>query len=618
MWASEWLRSSRKRTARAGSIIDRMLREDRDPGGSARADLGRLWRTYLRPFRGRLFLALVLTLIQSLAQYGLPLTWRFLIDDVLRIGNPAPGASPASQTQLLWVFIACNLCLWTLIAGCDWMHRWIVVSVGQRVVLTLRRHLHEKLQALHIGFYEQTPTGRVVSRVLDDVNVIRDWISTQAVPLLANITKIILGLGLLCYLSWQLTLIILLALPFYICSFAVLRPRIRRGHIAMRRLNARMYGRSAERIMGVRVIQAFTRERSEGLAFARLIYDGVRVGMRVTWFNQLVVFLAATITAVAAAAVIYLGMGQVQAGGMSLGGILAFVNAASRVFDSANQLTSQVIRIQAVVVVLRRVFALREREEEVVTGSIRLDGMKGKVGFENVTFTYPGHREPILRDISFRVNPGERVALMGPSGSGKSTVFQLLLRFYDPLRGAVRVGGVDLVDADLASVRRHVCMVQQEPVVFSGTIGDNITYGRLDAPPSRIMEAATQAEFHDFAMSLPLKYETEVGEDGISLSGGQKQRLALATALLTNPEVLLLDDTTSALDADTEARIRATLNRVLKGRTSFIITQRIATARDCDRIIVIEKGRITQRGTPAELAAQEGFYRRIFRQQESA
>ena len=206
---------------------------------------------------------------------------------------------------------------------------------------------------------------------------------------------------------------------------------------------------------------------------------------------------------------------------------------------------------------------------------------------------------------------------MGPSGAGKSTVFQLLCRFYDPDGGSVKIDGIDLRDADPTSIRRHARMVQQEPAIFSGTVAENIVYGTPDATPALIMNATRQAELHEFIMTLPVKYETEVGRNGVSLSGGQKQRLALSTALLTDPEILLLDDTTSALDAETETRIRATLNRVLKGRTSFIITQRIATARDCDLIIVLEEGRITQMGTHDRLKQAEGFYRRIYEQQES-
>jgi ATP-binding cassette subfamily B protein len=205
---------------------------------------------------------------------------------------------------------------------------------------------------------------------------------------------------------------------------------------------------------------------------------------------------------------------------------------------------------------------------------------------------------------------------MGPSGAGKSTIFQLLSRFYDPQQGAVRVGGVSLVEADSRSIHEHIRLVQQEPVIFSGTIAENIAFGRMDSSPASIMRAAKQAELHEFVMSLPVKYETEVGQQGVTLSGGQKQRLALATALLTDPEVLLLDDTTSALDAATEHRIRTTLDQVLSGRTSLIITQRIATARSCDRIIVLDAGRVSQQGTHDQLVGEAGFYRRIFEQQD--
>jgi ATP-binding cassette subfamily B protein len=248
---------------------------------------------------------------------------------------------------------------------------------------------------------------------------------------------------------------------------------------------------------------------------------------------------------------------------------------------------------------------------------MQLENIDGSVHFDHVEFSYPDQSDHALKDVSFYIRPGERVALMGPSGAGKSTVFNLILRFYDPDRGAVYVDGVNLVNADPASIRRHVVMVQQEPVVFSGTVAENIVYGRLDARASEIMEAAKQAELHDFIMTLPVKYETEVGQNGVSLSGGQKQRLALATAMLTKPEVLLLDDTTSALDAETEARIRETLNKALRGHTSMIITQRVATARSCDRIIVLESGRIVEIGTHDSLRDNGGFYSRIVTQQES-
>jgi ATP-binding cassette subfamily B protein len=274
--------------------------------------------------------------------------------------------------------------------------------------------------------------------------------------------------------------------------------------------------------------------------------------------------------------------------------------------------------MQEPIVAVSRAFALLDEKEEVLTGARALEDVRGRIRFEDVSFAYPCQKTSALDRVTFEVRPGERVALMGPSGAGKSTVFELLMRFHDPQSGRVLLDDVPLSEADPASVRRHVCMVLQEPVVFAGSIGEAVAYGRVDATPSAIMRAAEQAELHEFVMSLPLKYETEIGERGVTLSGGQKQRLALATALLTEPEVLLLDDTTSALDAATEARIQATLGRVLAGRTSVIITQRASTARKCDRVIVLERGRVTQEGTHEELALAPGFYRRICRQQAAA
>ncbi len=281
-----------------------------------------------------------------------------------------------------------------------------------------------------------------------------------------------------------------------------------------------------------------------------------------------------------------------------------------------NQITTQVTQIQALFVVARRVLMILETKVEVEPGKIALEGMRGEIRLDKVTFTYPEQNEPALRDVNITIPPGERVALMGPSGAGKTTVFLLLLRFYDPQEGRISVGGVDIIEASQASLRRHVRLVQQEPTIFTGTMAENIMYGKLDATPVEVRRAAAQAELDEFIRELPDGYETIVGERGVTLSGGQKQRLALATALLTDPEVLLLDDTTSALDAKTEARIRMTLNKVLAGRTSLIITQRVATAMECDRIIVLEDGAITQQGRHADLAKQDGFYRRICEQQK--
>lgn len=380
----------------------------------------------------------------------------------------------------------------------------------------------------------------------------------------------------------------------------------------------RLFGLCAERIAAIQVVQTFGRERSEVGRFANGVHDGVRLAQRQALYQQGLAFSSATIHALTSATILWVGLNAVRTGsyGLTLGAVVAFVQLTQQVFQPIQSLTRMAGIMQAGFVALRRVFALLDEPRQVKTGKIKLTGMSGKITFENVTFRYPTQSTPALQNISFKIIPGEHVAVMGPSGAGKTTLFNLILRFYEPQEGRISVGGVNIMDADTESLRRHVRFVQQEPFLFSGSLADNISYGTPDASDKDILEVAELTEMHSFIMGLTDKYESLVAEQGNGLSGGQKQRLALAAALLTKPEILLMDDTTSALDARTEARIRATLSRVQQGRTSIIITQRITTARACDRIIVLEDGRITQSGTHAELSCSEGFYRRIMEQQE--
>ena len=601
---------------RAIETIERILSEEEVlsfPPGQFR----RLWREYLRPMWWYALVVVLATGVCSAPPFVFALTGRFLVDHVIAFGGTIPGEEMSRHKWLLLAYFLINTGVWTALILFSLLRGYVVLKGGRRLVYELRQNLHRKLQALHIGFYERTSSGRILSRVLDDVKVIHGWVAYQTVSFASSVFAIAMGLGLIYWVDWRLAALATPVFPLYAFAYVKLVPRMRRAHIVMRRLNSRMYARSAERIAGVRVVQAFRRERGELASFSRLAHDSLRAGMRLVFYDQGLALVAAIMMAGITGAVVYLGVSNIWAGKMGIGDFFAFTAALGQMFGAVRMISSNLTQLQGVSVVVGRVFAFLDEPEQVAPGSIKLDGMIGKIRFEHVTFTYPKQEEPTLEDVDFRIEPGERAALMGPSGSGKSTVFQLLMRFYDPDEGAVRVGGVNLADADLASIRSHVRMVQQEPSIFAGPIADAVAYGRLDASPREIMNAADHAEIHGFVMSLPLKYETEIGERGVTLSGGQKQRLALATALLTEPEVLLLDDTTSALDAETEARIRATLNRVLEGRTSVIITQRVTTARDCDRIIVLEKGRITQMGTHDELAARDGFYRRICIEQEA-
>lgn len=325
------------------------------------------------------------------------------------------------------------------------------------------------------------------------------------------------------------------------------------------------------------------------------------------------------ISAVATAGLFYLAAVEVRNGAMTVGDLIYFYMCMGDLFMPLVALANVNAALQQMAVVVSRVFEVLD--EEVVIqdrpNAVRLESVQGRVMFRNVSFRYSEAGDEVIKDLSFRVRPGESLAVVGPSGSGKSTLVNLLLRLYEPTQGRVLLDDYDIRDIRLSSLRRHISVVPQEPVLFSGTIAENIRYGRNEVTPDQIMTAAKQSELHDFVMDLPEKYEAKVGERGSNLSGGQKQRLAFAMALLTDPSILVLDDTTSALDAKTEARIQATLDRIMANRTTFVITHRISTAQRADRILVLDNGRMANWGTHDELVATPGVYLDLYEQQQS-
>jgi ABC-type multidrug transport system fused ATPase/permease subunit len=595
--------------------MDRELASQDVYRGKVSVLLARLWRDYLAKHKLRLLFALLASMTGAGIGLCFPMTMRFLFDKVL-LGGPidTPEKFHARLTLAI-IYLCMNSGIWIISLLSQWTQSWLILSFGQRLVFNLRRDLNEKLHNLHIGFYERTPAGRIMSRLLDDVDVIRHWVAGRLIEFFSGITRLVIGTVLAFYLNWKIALVVFAVMPFYFLTIYLLRPRVRRANITLRRLNSSMYARAAERIGGMPVIRAFARERGELKSFAGVVHDYVRVGNRLVVYNQGMSLIAGSISAIAAGVVVYLAAMNVQKGLMSVGDLVAFQRLLNHMFDPIQNLTNIFIQFQALLVVLHRVFNLLDEKVEVVSGEKVLSSVEWPLRVENVTLRYPGQENPSLDNVSLTVNKGERIAIMGSSGSGKSSLFQLLLRFYDPTSGSISLGTQNIKAFDAGSLRRRICMVQQEPFIFSGTLRENILYGRLDATKEQVEKAAQLAEIHDFIVSLPKGYETEVGERGISLSGGQKQRLALATALLTDPDILLLDDITSSLDADTELQIRGTLRRSLAGRTSLIITQRIVMAQDCDRIVVLDDGRVEAVGTHDSLVKLDGFYRTICEKQ---
>lgn len=614
--------TSSQRRQRLNRIIKESQSDAQEQTGAQAGDLRRLWRVYLTTHRWTLAGMLVVLVVWASVPYFFALTHRYMIDGIL---VPGAGAMIGDHSDLLPKFLlglglvfGANMLLHTVNLVCHWTVSSSTLKIGRDIALRLRDQLYLKLNALRLGYYDRTQSGRVVARVQADVGQIQNTVTGHMASLLIEPIKLTVGFAVLFWLDWRLARILAVAAPLYAGIFILLRPRIRVNSMAQSRLNSRLYGLTAERLGAIQVVKAFGKERGELGVFSRVVHNGVRLAQRHALYNQGLSFAASALSAVAVTGILLHGLLSVRDGlhGMTLGSVVAFVHLAQQVFQPIQTLTAMGAVVQTTMVSLRRIFTLLDEPCPTMSGGITLAGMTGKIRLEHVTFSYPSQSRPALRDLSLEVRAGDHVAIMGPSGSGKSTLFNMLLRFYEPQQGRIFVGGVDITDADVASLRRHVRYVQQEPFIFSGTIADSIRYGCPDATDSQIAAVAGLAEMQEFISGLPKRYDTVIGESGIGLSGGQRQRLALATALLTDPEVLLLDDATSALDAETEARIRKTLRSVMAGRTSLIITQRISTARNCDHIIVLEEGGVTQSGTHDELASADGFYQRICKEQD--
>jgi len=531
---------------------------------------------------------------------------------------PPRQKSKTEQVRWLWIIFISYLIVRSIFSGINWLYTYNISFVGQRIVFRVRMDLHQKVQKLQMTFFDRQQTGKIMSRILDDVGMLQHEITTTFVETVRNVVRILLGTIVLLTINVELALLALTALPVYVVTYKVFRGPLVATFLRMRETYAETYGIMEERIRGIRVVLSFARERGEFRAFFVRVASILRLSIKSSMLNAGLGAGCSTVSAVATALVFYYGALAVRSGEITIGSLVYFSMSLGHLFMPLIRLTHMNAVIQQMLVVISRVFEVLDEEVMILDrpGAVSLHDIRGRVLFRNVCFRYHETADAVVKDLDFVVRPGTSVAVVGPSGSGKSTLLSLLLRLYEPTEGSILLDDYDIRDVKISSLRAHIGMVPQEPVLFSGSIAENIVYGRGEASPARIMQAAERAELHEFIMTLPEKYEARVGERGSNLSGGQKQRLAFAMALLTNPSILILDDTTSALDAQTEARIQETLSRIMKDRTTFVITHRISTAMRASRILVLDNGRMAGWGTHEELLLKEGVYRQLYEQQQ--
>ena len=546
------------------------------------------------------FLSLVLMNVANLVT---PQLIRLLIDNGIRVGD---------ELFVLWmaggiVAVAALRGIFTFLQG------YLAEKVSQSVAYDMRNQLFSKLQSLSFSYYDQAQTGQLMTRATNDVELVRQFLSMGFLQLISSVVMIVGTAVILLITNWVLGLVALAVVPaMFLVIGSFIRNIFPRFAIVQQRLGA-LNTVLQENLAGVRVVKAFGRSEYERGRFEkanRELLDENLFIVRAFAGNFPLIFLIASLGTLA---VVWVGGLQVIGGTLSLGELVAFNTYLTFLVLPILQLgmiTAMVTRAGASA---QRVFEVLDAESEVrdKPGAVTLPPVFGRVQFEHVCFRYIGGDRNVLDDVTFVAEPGETVAIVGATGSGKSTIINLVPRFYDATEGTVLVDGHDVRDVTLASLRSQIGIVLQETTLFSGTIRDNISYGRPDASLEQVEAVARAAEADDFIRVLPEGYDTVVGERGVGLSGGQRQRIAIARALLLDPRILILDDSTSSVDAETEYRIQGALDRLHEGRTSFVIAQRISSVRMADKILVMQDGKLVDVGTHEELLAENPLYAEI-------
>lgn len=554
---------------------------------------------YVRPYLGRLMLAGLL--VSGVAAINLALVrLAGTLWDIVTVQHDAE-----QMTRSIGMFLG----LVVLQGLCSMGHSYLTAWVSQNVIADFRKHLFAHLQTLTVSFFSRRRTGELLSRLMSDVTVIQSLVTETPIDAVKQLVTFVGGITFLLLMNWQLCLLILILLPLLVVVSKLFGRRLKSLSTSIQDHTATLSTLAEEVISGIRIVKSFVQAQREKDRFADQVDQTLRLTLSRAGIMAVFIPVISLMTFTSATAVLWYGGRQVIDGTVTPGDLFAFVLFAGILigpFSAAARVFTQIKEAQGAT---QRVFEILDAQPDIDDRSDAqtLVTVEGHVRMENVTFGYDP-RYPVLSNLSFEARPGELVALVGPTGAGKTTVINLLHRFYDPIEGRLTIDGRDLRDVTLESWYRQIALVPQETILFGGTILDNIRYGKMDAEEAAVWEASKAAHAHDFITNLPDGYQTLVGEKGVNLSGGQRQRIAIARAILKTPRILLLDEATSSLDTDSERLVQEALQRLMKGRTTFVVAHRLSTIQRADRILVLDKGKLVEEGTHAQLLEHKGLY----------
>ncbi len=561
---------------------------------------------YVRPYMGRMIAAIVCIILAAGGNLAVPWIIKDVIDQVL-----------INKDMVMLNIIAVGILIIFFLRGIFFFGQTYLMSyIGQRVIIDIREAVYRQLQRLSLGYFDKRQTGAIMSSVTNDVSALQAALVESMVELVTEAMILIGSLGAMFFLHWKLSLLTLITMPLVLQAINTFGKKLRQAGRVLQARTADITAILQETISGIRVIKSFAREDYETNRFKQENFFNFRAQMKTSQLLATLTPVIEFLSAIGVTVIIWYGGLEVINGNLTSGALIAFLIYVVNLANPVKRLSRVYGNIQRSLAAAERVFEILDTEPDIkdMPGAVDLPAVEGHVALQQVSFAYSSGQYA-LREVSLEVKPGQTVAIVGPSGAGKTTIANLLPRFYEVTEGRILVDGKDIRTVTMQSLRQQIGIVPQETVLFNGTVYDNILYGRLDATEAEVVAAAKAANAHSFIDKMPDKYHTHIGERGAKLSGGQRQRISIARAILKDPRILVLDEATSALDTESEKLVQQALDKLMIGRTSFVIAHRLSTVQRADMIVVLDKGRIVEQGTHSELLASGGLYSTLYQVQ---